>query len=108
MEITVKINDKDFMNFLKVLTTSNLKIEGIMTDGMKKSSNGTITMKSDKKDNVISNYPWTTTTTLLSTTEEVPISECKSEGAKSSKVNVTKHKDFSETPLRMTGNCYEG
>ncbi len=105
MEITVKINDKDFMNFLKVLTTSNLKIEGIMTDGMKKSSNGTITMKGEKS-NVISNYPWNTTTTLLSTTEEVPISECKSEGAKSSKVTV--HKDFSETPLRMTGNCYEG
>ena len=106
MEVTVKINDKDFMNFLKVLTTSNLKIEGIMTDGMKKSS-GTINLKGEKS-NVISNYPWNTTTTLLSTTEEVPISECKSEGAKSSKVNVTKHKDFSETPLRMTGNCYEG
>ena len=107
MEVTIKINDKDFMNFLKMLANSNFKIEGIMTDGMKKSS-GTITMKSDKKDNVISNYPWNTTTTLLSTTEEVPISECKSESAKSSKVNVTKHKDFSETPLRMTGNCYEG
>ena len=104
MEITVKINDKAFMNFLKVLTTSNLKIEGIMTDGMKKSS-GTINLKGEKS-NVISNYPWTTTTTLLSTTEEVPISECKSEGAKSSKVIV--HKDLSETPLRMTGNCYEG
>lgn len=104
MEITVKINDKDFMSFLKMLTNSNLKIEGIMTDGMRKSSSGTITMKGEKS-NVISNYPWTTTTTLLSTTEEVPISECNSGSAKSS---VTTHKDFSEKPQRMTGNCYEG
>lgn len=106
MEVTVKINDKDFMNFLKMLTNSNVKIEGIMTDGMRKSS-GTINLKGEKI-NTISNYPWTTSTTLLSTTEEVPISERNSGDAKSSKVNVTKHKDFSEPPLRMTGNCYEG
>lgn len=105
MEVTVKINDKDFMNFLKVLTTSNLKIEGIMTDGMKKSS-GAINIKGEKS-NVISNHPWSTTTTLLSVpSEETSVLECKSEGASPSKVTV--HKDFSESPLRMTGNCYEG
>ena len=107
MEVTIKINSEDFMNFLKLLSSSNIKIEGIHTEGMRSHSStinlkkgeydGGIPKESEWKDylggNGTSSITWGKVGNV--TEHEMRLSDGR----------VRTPKDFSEeVPLRMMGN----
>ncbi len=108
MEVTIKINSEDFMNFLKLLSNSNIKIEGIHTEGMK-SHSSTINLKPGANDKgILKESEWKD---YLggNGTSSIAWSKvgngCTEHEMRLSDGRVRTSKDFSEeVPLRMMGN----
>lgn len=111
MEVTIKINSEDFMNLLKLLSSSSIKIEGIHTDGMK-SHSPTINFKEGRQDKgVLKESEWKD---YLggNGTSSITWSRAGSSKDYEMKLNdgrpTITSKDFSEeVPLRMMGTNYE-
>ncbi len=108
MEVTIKISGEDFMNLLKLLSNSNIRIEGINTEGMR-SHVPSINLKKGERDKGIPKESEWNDYLGGNGTSSITWSRVGNSKEYEMKLNEGRStitsKDFSEeVPLRMMGN----